>query len=85
MKRNMSNVDRIIRAIVAAVFVYLYLGGIVTGTLGIILLVLAGVFLLTSLVAFCPLYLPFKISTLKKYSKVQQGGRSSPALFLIPR
>ena len=66
MKRNMSNVDRIIRAIVAAVFVYLYLGGIVTGTLGIILLVLAGVFLLTSLFAFCPLYLPFKISTLKK-------------------
>ena len=66
MKRNMSNVDRIIRVIVAAVFAYLYFGGIVTGTLGIILVVLGAVFVLTSLVAFCPLYLPFKISTHKE-------------------
>jgi len=66
MKRNMSNLDRIIRVIVAAVFAYLYFGGIVTGTLGIILVVLGAVFLLTSLVAFCPLYLPFKISTFKE-------------------
>jgi hypothetical protein len=66
MKRNMSNLDRIIRVIVAAVFAYLYFGGVVTGALGIILVVLGGVFLLTSLVAFCPLYLPFKISTHKE-------------------
>lgn len=65
MKRNMSNLDRIIRVVIASVFAYLYFGGIVTGTLGIILLVLAGVFLLTALVAFCPLYLPFKFSTQK--------------------
>ena len=66
MKRNMSNLDRIIRLVIAAVFAYLYFGGIVTGALGIVLLVLAVVFVLTSLVAFCPLYLPFKISTYKK-------------------
>ena len=65
MKRNMSNVDRIVRVLVAALFAYLYFSGIVTGVLGIILLVLGGVFLLTSLVAFCPLYLPFKINTHK--------------------
>ena len=65
MKSNMSNVDRIIRVIIAAVFAYLYFGGIVTGTLGIILVVLGVVFVLTSLVAFCPLYLPFKFSTKK--------------------
>ena len=65
MKRNMSNLDRIIRLVISAVFVYLYFGGIVTGTLGIVLLVLAGVFTLTSIVAFCPLYLPFKLSTYK--------------------
>ncbi len=65
MKRNMSNTDRIIRTILAAVFAYLYFGGIVSGTLGIILLVLAGVFLLTSLVSFCPLYTLFKFSTYK--------------------
>ncbi|HSO13314.1 MAG TPA: DUF2892 domain-containing protein, partial [Anaerolineales bacterium] len=63
MKRNMSNTDRIIRVILAALFAYLYFGGVVTGTLGIILLVLAGVFTLTAVVAFCPLYAPFKIST----------------------
>lgn len=65
MKRNMSNIDRIIRVIVAALFAYLYFGGIVTGTLGIILLVLGAVFVLTAVVAFCPLYAPFKFSTYK--------------------
>ena len=65
MKRNMSNLDRIIRVVIAAVFAYLYFAGIVTGTLGIILLVLAGVFVVTSIVAFCPLYKLFKISTYK--------------------
>jgi hypothetical protein len=63
MKRNMSNTDRIIRVVLAALFAYLYFGGIVTGGLGIVLLVLGGVFLLTSIVGFCPLYAPFKFST----------------------
>lgn len=66
MKRNMSNLDRIIRVVVAALFAYLYFGGIVTGVLGIVLIVLGGVFLLTSLISFCPLYLPFKFSTYKE-------------------
>jgi len=66
MKRNMSNIDRIVRLAVAAVFAYLYFGGIVTGALGIILLVLGVVFVLTSFIAFCPLYLPFKFSTYKE-------------------
>jgi hypothetical protein len=65
MKRNMSNLDRIIRVIVAAVFAYLYFAGIVTGAFGIVLLVLGGVFLLTAIIAFCPLYAPFKFSTYK--------------------
>lgn len=65
MKRNLSNIDRIVRVVLAAVFAYLYFGGIVTGTLGIVLLVLGGVFLLTAVVAFCPLYLPFNLSTYK--------------------
>ena len=65
MKRNMSNLDRLIRIVVAAVFAYLYFGGIVTGALGVILVVLAVVFLLTSFIAFCPLYVPFKIKTFK--------------------
>jgi hypothetical protein len=65
MKRNMSNTDRIVRVVIAALFAYLYFGGIVTGPLGLILVVLGGVFLLTAIVAFCPLYAPFKFSTFK--------------------
>ncbi len=65
MKRNMSNTDRIVRVIIAALFAYLYFSGIVAGGLGIVLLVLAGVFTLTAVVAFCPLYAPFKLSTYK--------------------
>jgi thiamine transporter ThiT len=65
MKRNLSNTDRLIRVVVAALFAALYFSGMVTGVLGIILLVLGAVFLLTSVVAFCPLYLPFKFSTYK--------------------
>jgi hypothetical protein len=66
MKRNMSNLDRIIRVVLAAVFAYLYFSGAVGGALGIVLVVLGGVFLLTSIVGFCPLYTPFKFSTMKK-------------------
>ena len=65
MKRNMSNTDRIIRVVLAAVFAYLYFSGIVTGAFGIVLLVLGAVFRLTAIVAFCPLYAPFKFSTYK--------------------
>jgi hypothetical protein len=65
MKRNMSNVDRIVRVVVAAIFAYLYFSGVVTGTLGIVLLVLGAVFLLTAVIAFYPLYVPFKLSTYK--------------------
>jgi len=66
MVKNMSTVDRTIRAIVAAIVVTLYMTKIITGTLGIILIVLAAVFLLTSLISFCPLYLPFGLSTVRK-------------------
>lgn len=63
MKKNMGAADRLIRVLIAAAIGYLYYDGIITGTLGIVLLVAAGVFLLTSLVSFCPLYAPFGIRT----------------------
>lgn len=63
MKKNMSSADRIIRLIISAIIVTLYFTNTVTGTLGIILLVLAGVFTLTSIISFCPLYTIFGIST----------------------
>lgn len=65
MKKNMGSSDKLIRFVLAALFVILYFTKLVTGVLGIILLVLAGVFVLTSLVSFCPLYAPFGLSTCK--------------------
>ena len=65
MKKNMGNADRIIRLFVALFIAVLYFTDMVTGTLGIVLLVLAGIFLLTSLVSFCPLYAPFGLKTCK--------------------
>jgi uncharacterized membrane protein YcaP (DUF421 family) len=56
MKKNMGNADRIIRIIIAAIVAALYFTNTITGTLGIVLLVLAAVFVLTSLISFCPLY-----------------------------
>lgn len=56
MKKNMGAADRIIRILLAAVFAVLYFTGTVTGTFGLVLLILGGVFLLTSIISFCPLY-----------------------------
>jgi len=66
MKKNMGTVDKVIRILVAVVFAILFFAKVVTGTLGIILLVLGVVFVLTSFISFCPLYWPFGISTAKK-------------------
>jgi hypothetical protein len=60
---NMGQTDKIIRIALAVVFAALNLLGVVGGTLGLILWILAAVFVLTSVVSFCPLYLPFKFST----------------------
>jgi hypothetical protein len=68
MKKNMGSADRIIRILLAAVFAYLYFSGTVTGTVGLVLVILGGVFVLTSLVGFCPLYAPFGLSTCAKKS-----------------
>lgn len=65
MKKNMGSTDKIIRILLAVVAVALYFTNVVTGTLGIILLVLAGVFVATSLISFCPLYPIVGISTNK--------------------
>ncbi|MCA6075437.1 YgaP family membrane protein [Fulvivirga sedimenti] len=65
MKKNMGSADRIIRLLIAGVIAVLFYANVISGTLGIVLLVLAGVFVLTSFVSFCPLYAPFGISTCK--------------------
>jgi len=66
MKKNMGTIDRIIRVLVALVLLVLFAANIISGTAAIVLLALSGIFILTSFVSFCPLYLPFGISTCKK-------------------
>ena len=66
MKKNLGTTERVIRLIIAALILVLHATGVVSGTLGIILLVLAFIMALTSLLSFCPLYYLFKFSTLKK-------------------
>ena len=63
MKKNMGIADRVIRTIIAAIIAVLYFTNVISGTLGIVLLILAGVFLVTSIVSFCPLYAPFGLKT----------------------
>ena len=65
----MGSADRIIRIIIAAIVATLYFTGVITGTLGIVLMILAGIFVLTSLVSFCPLYAPFGIKTCRLKSQ----------------
>jgi hypothetical protein len=65
MKKNMGTVDRTIRVAVAAVIAVLLLSGQLSGTLAMILGIFGILFLVTSTLAFCPAYLPFKISTMK--------------------
>lgn len=69
MKKNVGNADRIIRIIIAILFAVLYFTNVVSGTTGIILLVLAGVLLVTALVVSCGLYTLFGISTCKVEKK----------------
>lgn len=61
----MAGLDRILRILIAVVFGVLFFNNIVTGTLGIILLIVGVVFLITAIVGFCPLYRLLGISTKK--------------------
>lgn len=63
MKKNMGSTDKVVRIILAVVFAALYFTGTVTGMLGYVLLALGGIFVLTSLVSFCPIYALVGLST----------------------
>ena len=65
MLKNMGTVDRVIRVILAIIVILLYLAGTITGIAAIILGIIAAIFIITSIVSYCPLYVPLKISTRK--------------------
>ena len=66
MKKNMGTTDKTIRTIVAIVLAILYYTGTITGTFGIVILIVAAVLLITSLINFCPLYPLIRVNTCKK-------------------
>jgi hypothetical protein len=66
IEKNVGTTDRIIRYALAAIFAAMYFTGTVSGTFGVVLLVLAVVFALTATITICPLYLPFGLSTRSK-------------------
>ncbi len=68
MKKNMGTIDKAIRIIVALVIAGLYFTNQISGTLAVVFMLFAGIFILTSFMGSCPLYLPFGISTRKKES-----------------
>lgn len=63
MNKNMGNIDKVVRIIIAIIIGALYFTDIISGTLGTLLVALAGIFILTSAIGVCPLYLPFGINT----------------------
>ncbi len=71
MKKNMGSADRIIRFLLAAAVLILFFTDVISGTLAIVLLAVAGIFVLTSFVSFCPLYAPFGLSTCKVKPKTE--------------
>lgn len=65
MKKNMGAADRVIRILLAIIFGYLVISGQVSGTLGFIVGIVTVAFLVTSIIGWCPFYVPFGISTKK--------------------
>lgn len=66
MKKNVGTIDKIVRILIAALIAGLYFANVITGTLAVILLIVAGIFVLTSACSVCPLYKPFGLTTTKE-------------------
>ena len=66
MKKNMGTIDKVVRILAAIVIAGLYFANIISGTVAIVILIIAGIFIFTSFMSFCPLYYPFGISTRKE-------------------
>lgn len=66
MRKNLGSTDKLVRLFIAIALIVLFYLEIITGTLGIVALILALVFAITSLVSFCPIYAVFGLSTCKK-------------------
>lgn len=68
MKKNIGTIDKAVRLVVAAIILLLYFTNMISGTLALVLLVVAAILAITSLIGICPLYMLFGINTLSKKS-----------------
>lgn len=66
MKKNVGSIDKGIRILVALILVVLYFTNVISGTIGIILLALSAVFVITSLLSYCPIWQVLGLNTMKK-------------------
>jgi hypothetical protein len=66
MKKNMGSYDRIIRFTLAMIVIALYFTNVITDNIALVLLFVIGIFMITSILSFCPIYFPFGISSRKK-------------------
>lgn len=66
MRKNLGNVDRIVRSLFAIVVSLLYINQIIAGVLADVLMVISGLLLITSLLRFCPSYITLRINTCKQ-------------------
>jgi uncharacterized membrane protein len=66
MKKNMGTIDKTIRILVAVVVVILYFTHVISGVLAIVLLALSAIFVVTSILGICPLYMPLGLNTKNK-------------------
>lgn len=77
MTRNMGTTDRVVRLLIALAIAVLYFTGIASGTIAIVLGIVAIVLFATSLVGFCPAYVPFHFSTRKRVGGTPVGRLTS--------
>ncbi|NNM94191.1 MAG: DUF2892 domain-containing protein [Bacteroidia bacterium] len=76
MKKNMHTIDRLLRILIAAAIVILYLTHVIGGTLATVLLIVSIIFIATSFAGFCPLYTVFRINTAGKHKPEQATGKN---------
>ena len=75
MTQNMGTADRVVRTLIVVAIAVLYFTGKISGTLAILLGIVAVAFLVTSLIGWCPSYLPFGLST-RKTTPSEGGGEA---------
>jgi hypothetical protein len=69
MKKNIGTIDKAVRLGLAAIILLLYFTNVISGTLALVLIIVAMILTLTSLIGVCPFYIPFGINTIRKKSQ----------------